>query len=112
MTFEEFITATLPVPHAVSAETHSGIGDDGDTYAAAATVSGCYVERKQRLVAVGGGVQVTSGATIYAPYSKASTFTAKSRVTLPDTTTTVVIQTLTHDDAGTGLPAHVEVLCE
>lgn len=106
MTFDEWITALLPTPHTASIEAFQGGAGYGDSYATAVSVTPCFVDHKRRQVRGADGSTVISTASLYAPAGTDGQ--PRSRVTLPDGTVTAVIARAVFDDAGTGLPAHVQ----
>lgn len=96
--------------HTVSVETYDGTNSYGDTFAPPTNVP-CFVDDQRKLVLSPDGAQVVSEATVLAKLDKTSTFTPKSRVTLPDGRSSIVINAKRRDDGDMGAPQHVEVVC-
>lgn len=113
MDWGTFTAQVLPEPHTVTIEAYQGSGAFGDTYAAGAQVTPCFVDQKRRLVRVqttdAAGHEQVSSTTVYAP--PATIAPPGSRVTYNGRTSRV-LATAVRDDAGVGLPAHVEINLE
>lgn len=96
--------------HSVLVETYGGdTGAGGPTYGAPAAVR-CFLEQRTRTVRNPQGEEVVSSGTFYARLDEALALcTAKSRVTLPDGSTTLIIAALPRDGGGLPTPDHLEV---
>ncbi|GAA3455878.1 hypothetical protein GCM10018962_77120 [Dactylosporangium matsuzakiense] len=108
MTFDEFLDL-LPAPHTVTVEPYGGGGAYGDVFGPPAAVR-CFVDQKRRLVRAPDGSRVVSSSTVYAPLETVAP--ARSRITLPDGQTTLVISVARRTAAGLPHPEHVEIVCE
>lgn len=113
-TWEELCAAILPAPHTITVEAYQGSGAYGDVYAAPAEVTPCLVDAKRKLVRVqtqdAAGHEAVSESTVYCPLGTVAP--AGSRVALPDGTTTRVLAASRREDAGIGLPEHLELALE
>lgn len=103
------VLGLLPEPMAVTVEAYQGSGAYADAYAAAVQVS-CWVDAKRRLIRAPDGSQVVSETTVLAALDTVAP--ARSRVTLPDGSTTLVISSTRREAAGLPLPEHLEIVCE
>ncbi len=103
------ILALVPEPAAVTVEAYAGSGAYGDTYTAPAAVQGVVIA-KRRLVRAPDGSQVVASTTVLVPLDTAAP--PRSRVTLPDGSTTLVITAARHDGHGLPVPEHTELACE
>lgn len=95
--------------HSVTIEPYAGSGAYGDTYGAPVVVS-CWVEQGRKLVRAEDGSEAVSETTIYA--QPGTVAKARSRVTLPGGSVTVVISTSDRDGGALPLPSHVEIACQ
>lgn len=103
------VLALLPSPMSVTIEPYQGATGHGDTYGEPVEVP-CWVDAKRRLVRDGTGSQVVSSSTVLAALDTVAP--ARSRVTLPDGQTTLVISAARREAAGLPLPEHLEIACE
>lgn len=92
--------------HEVTVEAYTGDSAYGPQYAAPAAVA-CFLDQKARTVRDRKGREVTTGGTFYAPLD--TVCPPESRITLPDGSTTTVINALRHDGGGLPTPDHLEV---
>jgi hypothetical protein len=106
--FDEFLSL-LPDPHTVTIEAYGGSGAYGDVYGDPVPVT-CFVDQKRRVVRAPDGSRVVSSSTVYAPLDTPAP--GRSRVTLPDGQTTLVISAAARRAAGLPLPEHTEIVCE
>ncbi len=105
-----WLALVLPEPHTVDVEAYQGSGPYGDAYAAAVTVT-CFVDQKRKLIRAANGSQVISETTVFAPLDTDAP--PRSRVTLPDGQTTIVIASTRRTAAGIAeAPEHLEIACE
>lgn len=96
--------------HQVTIEPFLGTTGYGeDEYGPPVTVA-CFVDAKRRLVRNAEGSEVVSETTIYGPLGTVAH--ARSRVTLPDGRTPIVINALDRDGGGLPVPSHLEIVCE
>lgn len=105
-----FLAEVLPEPHTVTVEPYEGGAGYGDSYGTGVEVT-CFVDQKRRLVRAPDGSQVVSESTVYAPLDTVAP--TRSRVTLPDGQTTIVISAARRTAAGVAeAPEHLEIACE
>lgn len=113
MDWAGFVAQVLPEPHTVAVEAYQGSGAYGDVWAASANVTPCFVDQKRRLVRVqtqdASGHEQVSSTTVYAPPGTVAP--PGSRVAWNGRTTRV-LAAADRDDAGIGLPEHVELNLE
>ncbi|PRX23465.1 hypothetical protein [Actinoplanes italicus] len=71
MTWEEFLASVGLTPHTVTVQAWTGSGAYGDTFAAATSLSPCYIEDVRRAVTVqtvdAYGSEHLSSTTVFAP---------------------------------------------
>lgn len=96
--------------HEVTVEPYEGTGAYGPVYGAPVTVSG-FLEAKTRLVRDPGGDEVVSGSTFYCRRGEVSA-PPKSRATLPNGRTTLVIDAQDRSGGRLPLPEHLEVVLQ
>lgn len=92
--------------HTVTVEAYEGASAYGPRYAAPVTVA-CLIDQKTRTVRDRQGQEVVSGGTVYAQLD--TVCPPESRVTLPDGTQSIVINTARHDGGGLPTPDHLEI---
>lgn len=113
MDWATFVAQVLPEPHVVTIEAYEGSGAYGDVYGAATDVEPCFVDQTRRLVRVqtqdAAGAEQVSSTTVYCPPGTVAP--PGSRVTHAGRTSRVLAASV-RDDAGLGLPAHVELSLE
>ncbi|GAA1026825.1 hypothetical protein GCM10009557_05890 [Virgisporangium ochraceum] len=105
-----WLAQVLPEPHTVELEPYQGSSGRGDVYGDPVTVT-CFVDQKRRLVRAPNGSQVVSSTTVFAPLD--TSCPPRSRVTLPDGHTALVIGTAQRRAAGVAEAAeHLEITLE
>lgn len=105
-----FTEVGLPEPHTVTVEAYLGSSGRGDQYGPGVSVT-CFVDAKRRLVRAPNGSQVVSSSTVFAPLD--TDCPARSRVTLPDGHTALVIGTARREAGGIDeAPEHLEITLE
>lgn len=105
-----WLAEVLPEPHTVTVELYLGSSGRGDQYGPGVEVT-CFVDAKRRLVRAANGSQVVSSSTVFAPLG--TDCPPRSRVTLPDGRTALVIGTATRSAAGVDeAPEHLEITLE
>lgn len=105
-----WLAQVLPSPHTIGLEPYLGSSGRGDLYGPAMTVT-CFVDQKRRLVRAPNGSQVVSSTTVFAPLD--TTCPPRSRVTLPDGHTALVIGTAQRRAAGLDEAVeHLEITLE
>lgn len=113
MDWDEFISM-LPEPHTIIVEAYAGSGAYGDTWSAPVTVDRCFVDAKRKRVRIqtqdAAGAEVVSSTQVYCPPGTVAP--PSSRITLPNGTTSRVLDAAQLDDAGLDLPAHVALSLE
>lgn len=113
MTWEDFVAQVLPAPHTVTVEAYEGSGAYGDVYALPVDVGPCFVDDRRQLVRVqttdAAGHEAVSSTTVYCPPGTVAP--PGSRATWNGRTSRVLAVSV-RDDAGLGLPAHVELSLE
>ncbi|GAA4059819.1 hypothetical protein [Actinomadura miaoliensis] len=106
----DVLTEVMPDLPEVTIEPYRGRSAYGDVWDTGTPVR-AFVDQARRVVRADDGSQVISETTVYAP--PGTTAPARSRVTLPDGSTTLVITTRIRDGFGQdALPEHVEIACE
>lgn len=113
MDWATFVAQVLPSPHTVSVEPYEGSGAFGDVFGAAVDITPCFVDETRKLVRVqtqdAAGTERVSSTTVFAPPD--TTAPPGSRATWRGRTTRV-LATAVRDDAGIGLPEHLELSLE
>jgi hypothetical protein len=97
--------------HEITVEPYLGTGSHGAVFGPASLPVKGFLEQKTQLVRAPNGDEVVSSSTFYCRRGAVSAPT-KSKVTLPDGTTTTVI--VAHDRSGgrLPLPEHLEVVLQ
>lgn len=113
MDWASFVAQAIPEPHTVQVEPYEGSGAFGDVFGAAVDVTPCFVDEIRRLVRVqtqdAAGQEKVSSTTVFAPPDTVAP--PGSRATWNGRTSRVLAVSV-RDDAGLGLPAHVELSLE
>lgn len=102
--------STLPkflLRNTVTVEPYAGNSANGPLHGAPVTVA-CYLEEGNKLTRDSKGHEVTSTAQFFCRLDAVDA-PPQSRVTLPDSRVTTVIQALRRDGAGLPTPDHLEV---
>lgn len=101
--------------HTITVETFTGVGQNGDNFAAPVTLSpdntppnGVFVDGGQKVARTATGELVVMNAPLFAPIAAAPLFVEKSRVTFNGKQSRVLAVTI-HDSGSLDLPDHVEV---
>ena len=109
MTFEDFVAGLLPSPDSVTVAPYVGDSSATGLYGETVEVAPCHVDRAvRRQVRTAAGAVVRAQAVVYAPAG--TTAPPWSLVTLPGGVVTAVLSSSLVGDAGTGLPAHLEIV--
>lgn len=94
--------------HTATVRTWTGIGAQGDVYAAPVTVKG-FLDFDTNLSITAQSEQYTSGTRFFCALAHADKFTPGSEVTANGVVAQVV-SAERHDSGGLGLPDHLEVV--
>jgi len=106
----DVLAEVMPDLPEVVIEPYQGSGAYGDVWGAPVSVR-AFVDQGRRVVRADDGSQVVSETTVYT--RPGVDCPARSRITLPDGSTTLAIVTKRRDGYGQdALPEHTEIACE
>jgi hypothetical protein len=105
----DVLTEVMPDLPEVTIERYRGRSAYGDVWGAGVPVR-AFVDQGRRVVRADDGSQVVSETTVYT--RPGVDCPARSRITLPDGSTTLAIVTTRRDGYGAELPEHTEIACE